>query len=778
MEKIFFFLAAAVMFIACQDNLDDKGIKGKDMSVEASVQVMDLTGLSHDWKDEDMIGVSVDGMSDYNSETNIAFAYDAESESFMAVRSGIILKGAERGLSAYWPFTGAENEIPEEFDILTTAEYQTAEGQKANDYLFARTTATREDPVARFDFMHVMGQMRLVFEEADGKTGDISYTVSGLMHKGTFDPYTGEIRVSTTRSEDLMMEAEDMSSTLMLIPQEADVAISLTFGGKTYAGVFTAELNSNECKVYTVSISPETLDASLTITDSGSADWNVGEGGDITSEDNLEVMVSDAGSTLTRAYTDSDFKTHFENGDKIGLFAIKDGSVLPNVNNRCLTFDGKEWNAEDKMNYNISMQGAIFHAYYPYDENASVNAVSSDPFSDMIANMDIPYDQSSESTYLACDFMTGTSKAVESNGRYTLDFRMIHRMGMLSVTLPRSAYIFSNTGPAIADYVLSASSEAGFSATIGIEPMSGISPFFEEEAQSYRFIVRPGEPIALTCTFIRDGKPKKFSVNLSDGIEAGTCEPFRIDGGYNKTEMELKVGDYYCSDGSLVSYDPSVPAPENAVGVIYMTGTPAAVNSSCPDFTHGLVYALERNIRPDVEGDPGKYDMFEGDGYVSVFGLAQDKDYPYADIGLTTRDHNDTDLNGFGYTKSWLLYDGTLGANAIFRASILDYRDKIGLPEGLTTEWYLPSYDEYMLIAENAVTLNASLSHASAESVFEGTAMGSAKYYKGYWTSSMRSTGSVVNYYSLGDEDPNNNGIKQTGYVESRYGFFRYAFAF
>lgn len=766
-----------ILFGACSPETDDIGIKGKEMKVEADVQVFgEAEGYS--WQDEDMIGVSVEGMADYYTETNMAFSYDSESAGFRAVNEGIILKGAERTLLAYYPFKGPEKEVPEQYSITTTAQWQTETGMKENDYLFASTTVKRENPVASFEFHHVLSLLKLEFEESAGKTGEISYTLQGLLHKGSFNPYTGEVSLTTTKSEDITLSSSDMTGTLMLVPQTSEVAISLTFEGKTYATTFTAELSSGTAHVYKVHISPENLDAALSITDAGTADWTVGQGGDIESEDNLEISVSDAGSAATKAYTDESFRTTFEKGDKVGVFAIRNGAVLPNINNRALTFNGSEWEFDSKVNYNATMQGAVFHAYYPYSEEAVADAGAADPFAAMAEGWTVPYDQSTQKKYHACDLMTASATPVEKDGKFHLDFGMTHRMGMLQISLPKTAYVFTNTDPELEDYVLTGWSAAEYSASIGSEPAVAILPLMDEASQSHRFIVKPGTPVNISATFSRDGAPKKFSLSLQQGIGAGVCEPYRVDGGYRKTVMELKVGDYYCTDGSLVPYDGSVPAPENAVGVVYMVGTPAAVSTSEPDFTHGLVYSLARQKRPAVEGDPGKYSKFEGDEYVSVFGLAQDKNYDYSSIGLSTGDHNKTDLNGYGYTKSWMLYNGELGMNAIFLASIQAYREANPLPEGMTTEWYLPSYDEFVKIAENKEALDASLAHASAEASFEGAATGDKKYFRGHWTSSLRSTGAVVNYYVHGDEDPNNSGVKQTGYVESRYGMFRYAFAF
>ena len=750
----------ALLAVSCEDIYSGEDLKGKDMSVEASVQVLS-DGQQRNWEDGDRIGVSVEGMSDYGTETNIAFDWNAGTQSFEAVMSGIVLKGASRTLSAYFPFQGAENKVPEEIAISTYADMQTADGLKANDWLFAKAVATRENPVASFEFGHVMSMMKIVFVTDDGSSDDLEYTLSGLVHKGRFNPYTGGIMTSgNARPEALTMSASGMSSSLMLIPQTTDVAISLIYKGKTYATTFPVSIESGKVHEYTAKIGVETLDASLTIVPGGTADWVVGEGGDITSEE-IEVTVTSDGNAMTKAITDSEFRTSFEEGDVIGLYAIKDGSVLPNANNIPMTFDGTEWKSETRLNYNSSMRGAVFYAYYPYDEAAAIDVSASDPFAPILASWRLPYDISDAEDYEKTDLMTSSAQVEEVNGKFTVAFKMIHRLAMVAVAFPKQAYTFTNTDPAIQPYVLSESKDIILNAAIGDEPSIEIKPFLEPSSQTYRFLMKPGTALTLTGTFTFGGKAKKFSVNLPQGIPAGTCMPYNIDGGYKGTRMQLKVGDYYCADGSIVSYDPDVTAPENAVGVIYMLGTTDQIQAAHPSYTHALVYALER--ASDVAGK---------------FGKAQNKADWYTSLGLDKNDYKDTDFNGFGYTASLLRYSGDDGMMEYFQTSLNAFRESNVLPAGFTTEWYLPSYNEYVSIASSAEILNASLAHAGGESVFEGTETGAKNKFKAYWTSTLRSGTAVCMYYSLWESDANNNAVQQTGYVNSRDGFFRYSFAF
>lgn len=748
-----------LMVTGCEDPYSGHDYKGKELSVEGSVTILS-NSQSREWEDGDRIGVSVDGMSDYGTETNIAFDWNEDAMAFEPAKAGIVLKGSVRTLIAYYPFIGAENVAPSELTINTDESMQTLSGQMSNDFLFAKASATRENPVAVFDFRHLMSMMKINFVTDDGSSDELEYTLSGLVHKGRLDPMTGYVGVvDGERPEAIVMQASDMCASLLLIPQSAEVSISVLYKGKTYATVFSVALESDTVHEYTAKIGVETLDASLTIIDGGTADWVVGDSSDISSEE-IEVDVNAGGTTQTRAVTDAGFRTSFEEGDIVGVYAVKDGAILPNVNNLPMTFDGAEWSFETRLNYNSSMQGAVFYAYYPYDKASPFEASASDPFASKLASWKLPYDISTSEKYYGTDLMTSSADVVEKNGKFTVTFDMVHRLGLVDVAFPKRSYTFTNTEPALKPYVISGATDIVINAAIGNEPAIEIKPYYEQASQTYRFLVRPDVSLALSGTFVSAGKSRKYSINIPDGIPAGNCRPYKIDGGNIGGRMEIKVGDYFCADGSLVSYDPNVPAPENAVGVVYMLGTTDQIESAHTSCTHAMVYALHR------EGSEAVY-----------FGKAQNSTDWYSALGLDKNDYKDTDFNGYGYTSGLMRYAGDDGMMDNFVASIQSFRNAVVLPS-YTTDWYLPSYNEFAEMAENESVLNSSLKHAGGEEVFEGTETGASKKFKAYWTSTLRSGTALCMYYSLWESDANNNALMQTGYVNGRYGYFRYAFAF
>ena len=767
MKRYLVILPVIAMCVSCGEMLSDKGVKGTEMSVEANVlEVVNQEGNTYSWQDEDRIGVSVKDMVDYHSETNIAFEYDIENGRFSPVQTDLVLKGAERTVYAYFPFVGPELERPAKKEFNTMD--QTPAGQKEFDWLFALTQVTREDPVARLDFSHVMGQIRFEFSNKDGVAGQVSrFTVSGLYHEGRFDPYTGELIRRTEATADCIPIVTDNASTLVLIPQTAEITVSFVYNNESYRQevAYPIEVVANECRKYTIEFGAADLDRSLSIIPGGSVDWVTGEVEDITSGP-IQVSVYDAGTIETRAFTDDQFRTIFEKDDKVGLFAVKtDGTISERFDNLPLTYNGMEWKAETLLEYDSSLNGAVFHAYFPYSEDIQFDPSADDPFSTAL-EASYTTDQSTEDKYRDCDMLTCSSQLYMEDGKQKLSLGMLHRRALLSVELPRRVYPVEG----MSDYVISSWNVSFTDSGIDMDPLA-----VKGDRQQYRLLVKPGEPLDVNCSFTYIGGDKAVSVTDADGMASGVCRQLRIDGGYEKVEqpLSLKVGDYYCSDGTIASYVEGVPAPDNAIGVIYKLGTTEYIVKDYPSCSHALVYALERTLRPSVAGDPGNYNQFEGDDYVSVFGLRQDKNYDYASIGLSTGDHNAKDLNGYVYTKSWLQYVGTLGHTALFKASIGLHNEQNPLPAGLTTGWYLPSYDEYVLMASGQEILDISLANASAEQMFEGTAEGAdARTFRGYWTSSMRATGAVVNYYSLG------SNTKETGYVDGRYGFFRYAFGF
>ena len=469
--------------------------------------------------------------------------------------------------------------------------------------------------------------------------------------------------------------------------------------------------------------------------------------------------VTDGGMT-TRAVTGGDYKTRFAAGDKMGIYAVTGGQIDERFSNRPLTFDGTSWSFEEEINYSSDMKDIDFYAYYPYAEESGFDISSpDDPFAGKAGSWTLPADQSDAAVYSAADLMTGIAHLQEVDGKFLVRFEMQHRMGLLSVVLPRTSYTFTNTDVILEPYILKRSENVSFTS----DASAGTKFCFDEKSQSWRLLVKPGDPVQVSASFEYEGEDKKIEISRAEGIPAGRCEEYIVDGGWQNTFMELKVGDYYCSDGTLVSYSEDGTAPEGVIGVIYHLGAPDDVRTDYPHCSHALVYALGRE-----NTEAGKF----GDAQAS-----SSQNTWFESYGFTATDYSDTEsLYGYRYTAGWLKVDGDYaGFCSLMKASISNYRSVVALPANLTSEWFLPSCNEFAEMAENEAVLNASLAKVSAESVFEGSEgddlTGSAG--TGYWTSTLRRRDAVLAYHSTNAKD-----VRETGYFSSRNCFFRYAFAF
>ena len=270
-------------FAAC----NNEDYSGPDrQGVELAVAVAEGTEMT--WKASDQIGVSVVALADYASDTNIAFAYDAASGAFSPTQHPIYLRGARQEIAAYYPYRGTENEFATATPILTTSEYQQPEQQTALDYRVATTIATREEPVACFTFNHAMSQLRLKFVADSGNATTVAYAIEGLVLNGYFDASKG---VATLNEKDssgkLSLTAEQMEDWLILLPQTASLQFECLYNDRVYRGsIADVTLVAGQCHTLTIQLnSSNEVQPSLTISMGESTNWQEGQGGSISSEE-------------------------------------------------------------------------------------------------------------------------------------------------------------------------------------------------------------------------------------------------------------------------------------------------------------------------------------------------------------------------------------------------------------------------------------------------------------------------------------------------------------
>lgn len=446
----------------------------------------------------------------------------------------------------------------------------------------------------------------------------------------------------------------------------------------------------------------------------------------------FQISVSDKGfqdPTGTRA-AENNFATKFADGDAIGVFGVKGTSVVSDIENRKFTLNNGVWELDGKaIEYKSSEFRAMnFHAYYPYNENVKFNATLDDPFATYVSEWEIGNDQS-ETNYTQYDLMTSTGEAEGERLKGKISFVMEHRMAVVVMKKPTVTYDFTNEG--IADYVLTTDfnsfSLQGKSAT----------PYYQESTDTYRFLVKPGEKYEIKTSYTGvEDKEMECVMSFPDGLNKGIAKVYTI-ADENKYTQELAVGDYLCADGKIVGKGNT--APNNAIGIVFYVGNPQ------PSVTHPTLFseaqdALRRDYPNAIHGLAVALNNTEG-GAINMNGTKSYSSYISGDEKLKAQYitcNTKTPLVsypanlGYNNTEALLLAHETNNYTNAY-SQITSYRETILHPNQMSP-WYIPSYQELVLMASNFDALNKSIIAVNGTQLEQltGNLAGS------YWSSTER----------------------------------------
>ena len=443
----------------------------------------------------------------------------------------------------------------------------------------------------------------------------------------------------------------------------------------------------------------------------------------------VRFNIYDAGNMradATRATTDgSSMLTTFELGDKAGVYAVKGETlVLDNVQ---LTYNASGFWEPVTAIEATTVEGATFYAYYPYSRTATFDVSSPTPLDAMVAAVEVPTKQNTKAAYEAADVMITTGCNIGSYNAVSLP--LVHQKAMVCVELPNSSYIFTNTG--MEAYVQAKAENVRF--TLG---ETTVNPYFDNNTQSYRLILQPGETNDLKVEFDNLGTARSYTAQSLSQIASGEYAKFVIDGGANLTTMTLQEGDYYCSDGTLISRDATDADLSKVIGVIVKTGTTDAITSANSSCTHGIVVSLS-----EVKNKWGE------DGSTTTEQNNAGWRYWYQNYGLQVQNNTaaeklDESLmaeEGYEVTRNWLTVPEplTIGGITLDYTSYMNtvYADFVGenpLPANITSGWYFPSLKDWQNIDGVKDDLNERIIAA------DGKELGTAQY----WSCNIRGAGS------------------------------------
>lgn len=324
-----------------------------------------------------------------------------------------------------------------------------------------------------------------------------------------------------------------------------------------------------------------------------------------------ETNVSDNAQALTIQATESGFEaaekegratddgkiTVFEDGDKMGLFVVRDNGSVVKVNEP-ITYNGTTWTTTTPVYYYTD---ADYIAYFPYDADLSVSeTTTTDITDDIISAFDTYFedhkaDQSDLSTYRNADLMLATitaeDLAKQTTENKTLKFDLEHNYSMIELNVPSYKYSYTY-GETTREFSVPMSN---FEVTLGEEP---VTPCHIGNGV-YRMLVKPGD-INLEGRFEdpKEQRPVNFdnSKATTKSLTAGSYVKYNISyKGAPSGDAEERdiIGDYYCQDGSI--YPSGLAAvPDNVIGIVFSTVGDADFGENT-SYEYYVVSVKERN---------------------------------------------------------------------------------------------------------------------------------------------------------------------------------------
>lgn len=417
----------------------------------------------------------------------------------------------------------------------------------------------------------------------------------------------------------------------------------------------------------------------------------------------LTITVSNGGmyaTGQTRAQ-ERGYSTVFTEGDCIGLYVVKDGTL--EVKNLCLTLQGGKWTLPAGASQLLYSPDKSYHAYYPYQKdnymNGKVSPGDEDFFKYVVDEWSVNPDQSTYAQYTASDLMT--ARGVYNNR--TLSFAMEHRMSLFILQVPATKYTY------IEKIDSREISKSYYRYTAVISENS----YWQENPCTARLLVNTKSLALLdpgSYKYYYDGTQETFNFDYSQlNLQPGKYTVHQVDDS-KVTEVfrSLKAGDYYMQDGSILPGDEDVKPfrdelRKSCLGVVFWVGEIEGMHwtrtgdkagdrllmRDHPECVHGMVVAMRDASSQEVKWATGKgatEGIYEWAESFKDFTSGEQADW---------EEIQKSDLS-FGYCSSRLmaLY-GSRNSDTTFPVydAIATYATARPAPTG-SSGWFLPGKNE------------------------------------------------------------------------------------
>lgn len=415
---------------------------------------------------------------------------------------------------------------------------------------------------------------------------------------------------------------------------------------------------------------------------------------------------SGSGQPSTRASAaDKHLHPEFVDNDKIGIFAVKDGVILNDIDNVPFAYkvSDNSWNPVEGGKTLYWYSGVSYIAYYPYKENIAIDpSLSTDDITASLAKnekLQPPKDQSSVQEYAASDLMIATGTPDTTNPSQTvLNLQFKHQFTLL-VVHPQ-AYI-GCYAPKDAGFVYHQESRILDTDSLARSvSLNGVTPC-QVDSMRYCAIVLPQENSKIsgnyTTTHGISNERKKINYSgSSTAFAPGKCYTLKVISpipGRGSTERKLYPGDFVFQNetekrievhpgNSSLDENGKIYDYQNAIGMVITCSPDRMTDSECnaEGWNHAYVMGL-KNLG------------------VALWGVNNQmaEDIP----AMTQYDKIEDNMNGFSETRQLLLGKAGLATNYV-STTIASQRKKEAVPEGIKrSPWFLPSIGQWFDMLAN-----------------------------------------------------------------------------
>lgn len=466
-------------------------------------------------------------------------------------------------------------------------------------------------------------------------------------------------------------------------------------------------------------------------------------------------LISNEPSTRTE---DTGFVTTFTQGDQIGLFAVKDGAILGEINNMPFTFNGSSWSGKPIL-YDDRLAGVTFYAYYPYqpDMSGKTDLAGDDFFAPLVAAWELTTEQSDQKAYAKQDLMTSNATAlIGENGNYSLSFQLTHRMSLVVVKLPSTRYIFTDAeGVAMPEEIPYVAMPVDVAFYLdNVDEGNKIAPYYDAKQDEYRLLRKPSSENQIIGHY----NDKQCTLDTAEKMKEGKYKRFVVDGGYKEVTHYLQVGDLYNADGSLISKDAKEADIESdrCIGVVCWVGNPQpsvlyaaekdgytsaqdVLSREHPNCVNGLVVSLNTVNDKFVNGTAAEMRIWYRKNFTDAANFIDLSGNFYDGSKTTSTTVAERDrILGYNNTRVIEAYNDA-NSSDLQVLQVLDAYRKTVVAPAISTNWFLPSVQELRNMQDKnglLTTLNNQIAKVQGASIEIGTQ---------YWSSTERNASNM--YY-------------------------------